>query len=490
LFAGRGFDCSSPVFVLTKTFFAAVSAHSGSVFSLCEWINGVISGGRDGLVKIWCSNDNGLELAVLRQLSVSPSNPWIRAICLIPPDGQEQEESPDLGTLVVGTAENSIFQIQTAPNAPRIPKLVTAGHTGELWGLAIRHGAPQKSQMFATSGMDGILNLWRASHDSAFERCATFQLEAGSHACDFASDGAELAVAQENGSVVFLHVFEGSDSSVTLERITVVSVATLTSPAGKPRASMSPAQLRTARSAGGGMTPPRRAAATVTSRPNTAPVPKTKTIFPPEETRCGIDQIRFSPDGNFLACATHEQCVVILARSSSWGRSAIVRGFTSFVSHLDWSVDGAFLQTNSGDYEYCVWDAATGNQITRSADTRDVEWSEWTLPFGWPCSGIWGDSSDGTDVNAVHRSHGPPGKQFLVTSDDFARVNLFNFPSLGANSSHFRFFGHASHVMNCRVTDDDRRVITTGGMDACTLVWRVEEVDESTGLLADAEGGA
>ena len=37
--------------------------------------------------------------------------------------------------------------------------------------------------------------------------------------------------------------------------------------------------------------------------------------------------------------------------------SAIFQGHSSFVTHLDWSVDGKYLQSNSGDYEvlFCKW---------------------------------------------------------------------------------------------------------------------------------------
>lgn len=41
------------------------------------------------------------------------------------------------------------------------------------------------------------------------------------------------------------------------------------------------------------------------------------------------------------------------------------------------------------------------------------------------CTGIWPEGADGTDINAVARSH--DGK-LLVSADDFGKVHLFSYP--------------------------------------------------------------
>lgn len=41
---------------------------------------------------------------------------------------------------------------------------------------------------------------------------------------------------------------------------------------------------------------------------------------------------------------------------------------------------------------------------------------------GWPVIGIWSGTMDGTDVNAVHRSH---SGRLLATADDFGKVNVY-----------------------------------------------------------------
>ena len=149
------------------------------------------------------------------------------------------------------------------------------------------------------------------------------------------------------------------------------------------------------------------------------------------------------------------------------------RGHTSFVTHIDWSADGEFIQSSSGDYELLYWQApysdkmrdrhmmpgsprarlsAKGLERRRWEQSRDMsdladcDWHTWTLTLGFPVMGIWPAYSDGTDVNAVDRS---PSKLLLATGEDTKEISLFRFPCLkGAKSNKAK--GHMSHVMCVR----------------------------------------
>ncbi|XP_027714607.1 echinoderm microtubule-associated protein-like 3 isoform X2 [Vombatus ursinus] len=71
-----------------------------------------------------------------------------------------------------------------------------------------------------------------------------------------------------------------------------------------------------------------------------------------------LSVVRYSPDGMYLAIGSHDNTIYIYsvssdgAKCSRFGRCA---GHSSFITHLDWSKDGSFIMSNSGDYEilYC-----------------------------------------------------------------------------------------------------------------------------------------
>lgn len=106
--------------------------------------------------------------------------------------------------------------------------------------------------------------------------------------------------------------------------------------------------------------------------------------------------------------------------------------------------------------------------------------------------GIWPKEADGTDINAVDRSH---SQKLLATADDFGRVSVFNYPvteKVCANRiSQYRYAddclcwqglptvqgrGHSSHVTNVRFNSDDSYLLTTGGNDKSLFQWRVTPI--------------
>src|SRR3546814_145062 len=98
-------------------------------------------------------------------------------------------------------------------------------------------------------------------------------------------------------------------------------------------------------------------------------------------------------------------------------------------------------------------EANTGKQITAASKLKDTAWATWTCVLGWPAQGIWPSSADGTDVNAVDRSH---SGHLLATSDDFGKVKLFRYPCVDAGAQFTEYLGHSSHVTNIRWSHDDR----------------------------------
>ncbi|KAJ7406620.1 hypothetical protein WISP_132991 [Willisornis vidua] len=103
----------------------------------------------------------------------------------------------------------------------------------------------------------------------------------------------------------------------------------------------------------------------------------------------------------------------------------IIEGHSSFITHLDWSVNSQYLVSNSGDYEILYWIPSACKQVVSVETTRDIEWATYTCTLGFHVFGVWPEGSDGTDINAVCRSH---GRKLLSTGDDFGKVHLFSYP--------------------------------------------------------------
>uniref|UniRef100_A0A674G963 EMAP like 3 n=1 Tax=Taeniopygia guttata TaxID=59729 RepID=A0A674G963_TAEGU len=142
-----------------------------------------------------------------------------------------------------------------------------------------------------------------------------------------------------------------------------------------------------------------------------------------------LSVVRFSPDGTFLAIGSHDNFIYIYSvaeggrKFSRFGRCT---GHSSFITHLDWSKDGRFIMSNSGDYEILYWDVAGGCKLLRNRfESRDREWASYTCVLGFHVFGVWPDGSDGTDINSLCRSH---HERVVAVADDFCKVHLFQYP--------------------------------------------------------------
>uniref|UniRef100_A0A2K5DQF4 EMAP like 2 n=1 Tax=Aotus nancymaae TaxID=37293 RepID=A0A2K5DQF4_AOTNA len=141
-----------------------------------------------------------------------------------------------------------------------------------------------------------------------------------------------------------------------------------------------------------------------------------------------ISVVSFSPDGAYLAVGSHDNLVYVYTVDQGGrkvSRLGKCSGHSSFITHLDWAQDSSCFVTNSGDYEILYWDPATCKQITSADAVRNVEWATATCVLGFGVFGIWCEGADGTDINAVARSH--DGK-LLASADDFGKVHLFSYP--------------------------------------------------------------
>jgi len=184
-----------------------------------------------------------------------------------------------------------------------------------------------------------------------------------------------------------------------------------------------------------------------------------------------LQVVRFSPDGKMLAIGSRDNVIYIYQVGDSYhkyNRIGRCSGHSSFITHLDWSADSTFIQSNSGDYELLFWNGSVCRQIPQTSQLRDTEWANTTCTLSAVTIGIWPESADGTDVNACDRSH---DKKLVVTGDDFGKLKLYSYPVSQPKSLCHVYGGHSSHVTNVVFLPDDSRLISTGGRDSSVMQW-------------------
>ncbi|XP_037073171.1 echinoderm microtubule-associated protein-like 6 [Pollicipes pollicipes] len=137
-----------------------------------------------------------------------------------------------------------------------------------------------------------------------------------------------------------------------------------------------------------------------------------------------ISDLKFSPDGSRLAVGSHDNFVDVY-ETERYRRKAELAGASSYISHLDWSMHGDYVQLNSGAGERLVFAAHDGSRVTDQDVLDSLEWHTLTGVLGPEIHGIWPRYSDLTDINTadVDVENG-----VIATGDDFGLVKLFRYP--------------------------------------------------------------
>lgn len=62
-----------------------------------------------------------------------------------------------------------------------------------------------------------------------------------------------------------------------------------------------------------------------------------------------IHELKYSPDGTYLAVGCNDSSVDIYGVAQRYKKFGECVGSLSFITHLDWSSDSRYLQTNDGN---------------------------------------------------------------------------------------------------------------------------------------------
>ncbi|KAG9468759.1 hypothetical protein GDO78_022006 [Eleutherodactylus coqui] len=186
-----------------------------------------------------------------------------------------------------------------------------------------------------------------------------------------------------------------------------------------------------------------------------------------------ISAISYSPDGQYLAVGSHDNFIYlyeVAEEGREYRRVGKCSGHSSYITHLDWASDSSSFMTNSGDYEILYWDPDSGKQIVSAESVRNVDWENASCTLSFHVLGIWPDGADGTDINAVIKSH---DRKLVATGDDFGGVRLYSFPCVVPRAPSSKYSGHSSHVTRVSFLHNDSALISVGGKDCTVLQWMV-----------------
>jgi hypothetical protein len=122
-------------------------------------------------------------------------------------------------------------------------------------------------------------------------------------------------------------------------------------------------------------------------------------IKPKNLQSCELTEMKYSPDGEYLAVASRDKSIhflsvrvsflfhsfLSLASPLTWAQNGykkigICKGHSGVITRIDWSCDSAILQSTDGLRESLMWEVPSGKQW--SGQAKDFIWSSWSNPLG------------------------------------------------------------------------------------------------------------
>ncbi|CAG10611.1 unnamed protein product, partial [Tetraodon nigroviridis] len=182
-----------------------------------------------------------------------------------------------------------------------------------------------------------------------------------------------------------------------------------------------------------------------------------------------IHELKYSPDGAHLAVGSNDNSVDVYSVVQRYKKVGECIGFSSFITHMDWSTDSKVLQTNDGSGRRLFYRMPSGKEVTNREELKLVQWATWTCVLGPEVNGIWPKYSDINDINSVDANF---NNQVLVTADDYGLVKLLRYPCIKKGAKFKKYLGHSAHITNARWSHDYQWVITIGGADHSVFQWK------------------
>ena len=229
--------------------------------------------------------------------------------------------------ILVGTRASEIYEISGSDGSDINGGPIVCGHYNhELWGLAVH---PHKGE-FCTVGDDQTIRVWDINSRKMLKMK---RLDTMARACAYSPDGTKIAVG-------------------------------LGARVGRGRQKKDGAFL----------------------------VLNEKDLVILHEGRNSkqwISDIKFSPDGNTLGLGSNDNLLYLYDIGGGYALKGQCNAHNSYITHFDFSADGQYVQSNCGAYELNFCDANSGEHIPAISTLKDVHWSTWTCPMGWPVQGVW-----------------------------------------------------------------------------------------------------
>lgn len=196
-------------------------------------------------------------------------------------------------------------------------------------------------------------------------------------------------------------------------------------------------------------------------------------LYEARDSRLAIADIKFSPNGEKIAMASHDGSVYVYD-FKKYRSKAKCRGHSGKVMHVDFSSNSQFLMSNCSNGELLFWDS-DGGELQPPKNVKITQWDTNSCVYSYGTQGVWSKLEGAAYINSACKSN---AQDFLFIGDTYGMIRVYQFPCISNKANPLICYGHAKEVMNCKISCDDERLFTSGGKDGTVMQWKVNRLEK------------
>ena len=317
----------------------------------------------------------------------------------------------DHGIIAVATISSEIYEVSCFDGESVHKDPLMQGHSGpELWGLSVN---PMKDE-YCTVGDDGILRIWSGNQQHAVQ---SVELEMAARTCCYSPDGRRIAIGFGCPVRLTPKQYDGKWVVLDAEDLQITHEA--------------------------------------------------------RDSNKWITDMKYSPNGEMLAVGGFDFKIYVYSVNDAYSLSCTISQHNAYITHLDFSEDSSWIQSNCAGFELAFYEADTGMFIPAASRLRDVRWATQSCVLGWAMQGLWQPQRDGTEVTACDVNLFRNEDEIVIVSgDNYGRVQMYRYPSTSSTANAKKYRPGANPITRVRFISGDSHVISMSGVDKCIMKWR------------------
>uniref|UniRef100_A0A336L6C9 CSON003739 protein n=1 Tax=Culicoides sonorensis TaxID=179676 RepID=A0A336L6C9_CULSO len=191
---------------------------------------------------------------------------------------------------------------------------------------------------------------------------------------------------------------------------------------------------------------------------------------------CGspLNTIEFNQIGDIIAIGSQNGSIYLFRVSRdgfSYKKINKIRG-SQPLTHMDWSIDGSYLQTVTVDYDLLFWDVKSLSPEKSPIAMKDVKWFTHNCVIGFCVAGMWNNRfyAAPSTITTCSRS---PASDVLISGDAEGYLRLFRYPTITPRAEYQEAKVYSGVLACTRFVVGGKMLITVGGTDASLMVWEL-----------------